>query len=100
MPSLVQAGIITLATYILAMTLIFAIGPVIDQIDDIRESAVVDFHTFDGADATLANLHDWFYGIIIVGCALTTIWFFMVVIAKVQLKRQEDRMYQTNYPRW
>lgn len=24
----------------------------------------------------------------------------MVVIAKVQLKRQEDRMYQTNYPRW
>lgn len=93
--SMVQAGIVLIVTYLLAMTMILAIGPFMDEVDD--KKADIDTHSFTTANLTMDSFHDWFFGVIIAGCVIVTLWFFMVVIAKVQYRRQEQMMY-ANYP--
>jgi hypothetical protein len=93
--SMIQGGIVLMATYLLAMFMILSIGPVIDEVDNMRDT--VDTHTFTVANLTFDSFHAWFYGVIVAGCAILTLWFFMIVHAKVVLRRQERMMYG-NYP--
>jgi len=61
------------------------------------KKADIDTHSFTTANMTFDSFHTWFYGVIVACCAIVTLWFFMVVIAKVQYRRQEQMMY-ANYP--
>jgi hypothetical protein len=90
--TMIQAAIVLAATFMLAMVLVIAIGPIVEQLDIQRSG--VDTHSFTVANQTMGNIKAWFYGVIVASCAITTIWFFLVVIAKARYRRQEQAMYQ------
>lgn len=97
--TIIEAMIVTLSVYLTCAALVTVLGPFVDKVDETRQT--MDYSDFTTAAETMSQERLWFYAVIGIACAVTTVWFFLVIIAKILYRRQEAMMQPYNqYTAW